>query len=122
MKLLMLCTSLLVFTVSNDTVEASKQNDFYYFCTSTGINQLPVDGMQYIFYTEIKQLPADTALVRRMTYAWGKQVKQDCKNSNGCSSDLNMYESKAMAEGYMRKFKERYADEKKYTLIKMSFQ
>ncbi len=121
MKLLMLCVCLLVFTVS-DTAVAKKQNDFYYFCTSTGNNQLAADGIQYIFYTDIKQLPDDSALVNRLPAVWGKQVRQDCKNSNGCSSDMNIYESKAIAQAYLVKFKARYADQKKYMLTKMNFQ
>jgi|GEM_PF-2953246 len=121
MKLLMLCICLAVYAF-DDTTVAKKQNDFYYFCSSTGNNQIADGGLQYILYTDIRQLPADTAMVKRMPFEWGNLVRKDCRNSNGCSSDLNIYESKAIAVAYLKKFKARYADEKKYKLVKMNFQ
>ena len=97
MKLLALFSLLTLFTFAGSKDLATSNNTVYYFCLSH--KRTPPDStINYILYTDILKIDEDEQLIKEKTLEWSQLVKTQCKNTSGCTADLNYYYSVKDAE------------------------
>lgn len=120
MKFIMLYCCLVVFAAS-ETAVAKKNNTVYYFFTSRAMDQKKVKEKQYAVYTSIHAIPYDEQKIKELTKAWADKINSSCKNTTGCTSDLNVYKTAAEAEKQLNGFIQKYNDPNKCFLAKEEF-
>jgi len=59
--------------------------------------------------------------IKELTKAWADKINSSCKNTTGCTSDLNVYKTAAEAEKQLNGFIQKYNDPNKCFLAKEEF-
>ena len=72
---------------------------------------------QVILYTGVSRVVAED--ITSFTRKWYNVVNENCTNKNGCTSDLNYYESYDAADKEYQKLLSHYSDVSKYTMVKL---
>ena len=106
-------------TGSNATEEITKT--YYYYCDSHSMNRQDLVGKEYILYSKVKKIDCEQGYFRKLADEWGNKANEECKNSLGCTSDLNSYESLEAAEKEFRKIEKRYSDTSRYIVKIVDF-
>ena len=106
MKLLALFSLLTLFTFARSKDLATSNNTVYYF---------------YILYTDILKIEEDEQLIKEKTLEWSQLVKTQCKNTSGCTADLNYYYSVKDAETRRKEMLTYYKNLQKYQVEKIAF-
>ena len=121
MKLLALFSLLTLFTFAGSKDLATSNNTVYYFCLSH--KRTPPDStINYILYTDILKIEEDEQLIKEKTLEWSQLVKTQCKNTSGCTADLNYYYSVKDAETRRTEMLAYYKNLQKYQVEKIAFQ
>ena len=92
---------------------------FYYFCQSTPRPWGKIVGKQNILYTDVVQIECEEAYFKTLAADWGATVDKNCKNENGCTSDLNYYPSLSQAKTQFDNLLKRYTDTAIYNAQKI---
>ncbi len=121
MKLLALFSLLTVFTFSCSKDLTNYNNTAYYFCLSHKRTQKD-STINYIIYTDILKITKDEQLIKEKTLEWSQLVKTQCKNTSGCTADLNYYYSEKEAETRRTEMLAYYKNLQKYQVEKIAFQ
>jgi hypothetical protein len=124
MKQIIVMVSCLFIGVLSDRVVAFYKPEVYYFCTSSPFRSKEAAvGKSYVWFTGIKKMPIrQDELIKSLTKEWAAKINRQCRNSNGCSSNLNVYDSEAAAMYELEGFKKRFADTSLYQMAEMAFQ
>lgn len=120
MKLLILIVLLSLLTFSCSSELSSTNTLVYYYCTSHKMDG-KVSKITYILYTDILKISRDEQVIKEKTSEWGKLVKLRCKNTTGCTSDLNYYSSAKEAATRRNEMLDKYKDPQKYQIEKVEF-
>ena len=115
--ILLLILPILLNQQSLRNEQSKKPQTFYYFCVSHSVN--PSSNKQVILYTEISKINCEESELGKQSKKWTSLVNENCKNQAGCTSDLNYYPTENDAKVKFQKMKERYADSKKFSLVKL---
>jgi len=99
----------------------STKNTSYYFCYSRPINQQEDSTIKYLYYTDVQKINGDEKEIKEKTRDWFEFVENICKSANGCTSDLNKYNSLKEAETGINQILEDYNNHEKYILEKVDF-
>ena len=98
-----------------------KGEKYYYFCTSWSMKPDEGKGKQYILYADIKEITCEESYFMTLAHQWGDLVNSNCKNSDGCTSDVNSYHTLQEATNRFSKFKEKYNDTSRFIISKLDF-
>lgn len=120
MKLLTLFTLLAIFTFACHKVLNTSKNIAYYYCSSHKFT-FEDSKVNYILYTDILKINRDEQVVWEKTNEWQKLVKVRCKNSMGCTADLNTYNSAEEAIARRDEMLGIYKNSEKYQIEKVEF-
>jgi len=118
--LLLICLTALISGSGNKEMHKELKT-YYYFCNSHSMNRQQVVGKEYILYTKVKKIECEQEYFRKLTNEWGNRANADCKNSLGCTSDLNSYETFEAADNEFKKIEKRYSDTSKYIVKVLDF-
>jgi hypothetical protein len=88
--------------------EKSKVKTYYYFFFSRPILDNGSSQNRVIKHTEILQLTGTSDDLSRMGKPIFKQIKDECENDAGCTSDLNTYDSMEKAQEALQRWLGRY--------------
>lgn len=98
--------------------DSLKKETYYYFCSSRPIQS--DSNANIAFYTEVRSTECDKAYMKYLAQGWGLYLKENCRNANGCTSDLNYYTTLEHAQKEFKSILNRYQS-KSYTLVKVEF-
>lgn len=121
MKLLTLFSLLTLFTFAGSKDLATTNNIAYYFCLSHKRTQKD-STINYILYTDILKIDEDEQLIKEKTLEWSQLVNAQCKNTSGCTADLNYYPSAKEADTRRKEMLAYYKNLQKYQVEKIAFQ
>jgi hypothetical protein len=112
---------ILIFFVSSFQSRSKKDftAGYYYFCDSHPFVWGASDK-KYILYTDIVQIECEEAYFKTLAEEWGKTVTNNCKNEQGCTSDLNYYHTLSDAKTQLDKLLKRYSDTTIYNVRKVT--
>ena len=112
----------ILFQTANESKSLSTgQNKYYYFCVSHSCHNAQMDNTEYIFYTEVKEITCEEAYMKTLSEKWGTYIDNNCMNDNGCTSDLNSYNTYENAKKEFQKTKKLYSDLTKYKCSQVDF-
>jgi len=111
--ILLICLTALI---SNSASREKNLNvkTYYYFCDSHSKDRQELTGKEYILYSKVKKIKCEAEYFTNLAVDWGNKANKECKNSAGCTSDLNWYESFEQANIEFKKIERRYNDTSKY--------
>jgi hypothetical protein len=104
--------------IPNRTEVQSKKIS-YYFCVSHTISTNSKSQKQNVLYTGIDTIASDEEMISLKTKEWAKYVVDNCRNENGCTSDLNYYQTEEQAETECSKMIMKLSDTAKYIAAKV---
>ncbi|MBK7357645.1 MAG: hypothetical protein IPI45_14135 [Saprospiraceae bacterium] len=120
MKLLSLLSLLILFTFACSKDLTTSKNIVYYYCSSHKWTK-EESKIAYILYTDILKINKDEQAIKEKTSDWGNYVKVRCKNTTGCTSDLNIYNSAEEAVARRNEMFDIYKNSEKYQIEKVEF-
>ncbi len=97
-------------------------NTAYYFCYSHSSRPLEDAEIQNILYTDVREIHKEDQIIQNKTYEWSTLVKGQCKNKNGCTSDLMYYETAQQAHSSLQELLAMYDDPKRFKMDKVALQ
>lgn len=121
MRMLLLISLAAICSNSGIKIEHELVKTYYYYCDSHSMNRQEVVGKEYILYSKVKKIECEQEYFRKLADDWGNKANKECKNSLGCTSDLNSYETFEAADKEFRKIEKRYSDTTKYIVKIIDF-
>ncbi|MBK7811129.1 MAG: hypothetical protein IPO62_08890 [Saprospiraceae bacterium] len=119
LQFILLFLALFLLNSCNDS--GNTGNTSYYFCFSRPINQQEDSSTDYLFYTDVQKITGDEKVIKEKTREWYELIENICKSANGCTSDLNKYNSLQEAETGRNQMLENYKNQNKYNLEMVEF-
>ena len=121
MKLLLLISLPLLILENKMENHPDSQRKFFYYCTSKSIQFKELRDKQYVLYSEVKEITCEETFIKTVTSRWAEFVKNNCRNINGCTSDLNYYKTIEDANNSFERTKAYYTDTAKFITSKVNF-
>ncbi len=84
--------------------EKSISKNYYYFFISKPKADAGSSQNQVIKHTEISMITCTEEELSKMAQAIHKQIKDECENDAGCTSDFNIYDSMEMAQSALKRW------------------
>ena len=97
---------------TNKTTDAAVAKTYYYFFFSRPVMDAGTMQNRVIKHTEIRQITCTPAELSKMADPIFKQIKDECENDGGCSSDFNTYDSMEMAQAALVRWIGRWNNDK----------
>jgi hypothetical protein len=107
--------------IFNATGQSGDPKTYYYFCVSRAWSGADTTRLQYVLYTDIKEITCDEAYFPERAKQWRALVDKECKNSPSCTSDVNYYPTRLAASERFEKMLKRYGDTTRYESHKLDF-
>ncbi len=106
--------------ISAQTIQDSVA-EHYFFCISRTIPDEKSTEIIQVVYTDIFTISPDSTSLQNKSLDWQRFMYRNCHRTSRCSSDLNYYPSREVAEKRLQTMLERYSDPKKYNQQKVIF-